>query len=97
MELLFSFYASYGCDSDYIRVYEGVDESGIFRANLCGTHHRYPPIVVGTGNLFVRFHSNGNYQFHGFQASFTASGDQALSEIETLLVFVSALHFGGQV
>lgn len=56
-------------------MYEGLDENGILRSTLCATYEGYLSIAIGTGNVYIRFHSDGsNNHQQGFHATYRISG-----------------------
>lgn len=70
------FPCSGSCAKDYLRIYEGDNEGGILRATVCGEDGTLSSIVVGTGRVFVRFHSDEAVQLGGFRVALKISGKQ---------------------
>ncbi|XP_072431088.1 cubilin [Chiloscyllium punctatum] len=57
------------CDSDYVAVYDGLDETALMLRKLCGS--LISERITSTYNvLYVRFRSNGSNEHKGFKAVF---------------------------
>ncbi|XP_067863171.1 cubilin [Heptranchias perlo] len=57
------------CDSDYVAVYDGMDEAAPMLEKLCGG--LIPGRITSTHNaLYVRFRSQGSNEHRGFRAQF---------------------------
>ncbi|XP_055955066.1 ovochymase-1 [Patella vulgata] len=53
------------CDSDYLAIYDGVNDTAPLLVKLCG--HILPASVVASSNLmFIKFHSDNSTQGKGF-------------------------------
>ncbi|XP_048462936.1 cubilin [Rhincodon typus] len=57
------------CDSDYVAVYDGLDEAAPVLGKLCGS--LIPKRITSTHNvIYVRFRSNNSNEHKGFRAQF---------------------------
>ncbi len=60
--------SSISCPYDYLKFYDGRLVSSRLLGAYCGTVH--PEVIYSTGRyLFVKFHTNGNSTFRGFNIS----------------------------
>ncbi|XP_038652379.1 cubilin [Scyliorhinus canicula] len=57
------------CDSDYVAVYDGLDEAAPLLGKLCGG--LIPGVITSTHNkIYVRFRSKNSHEHRGFRARF---------------------------
>ncbi|KAL9950262.1 hypothetical protein ACROYT_G042737 [Oculina patagonica] len=72
--------ASYDCQSDHVKIYDGRNSSATLLGKYCG---RYDPFHVETftNNMFIIFRSDRSLNFGGFRAFFNAIALRPLREM----------------
>ena len=58
---------------DYLRVYDGTDTSGVLLRTFTGSPTVPDDVVASSGNMYLYFHSDGNFTAPGFVASWTTT------------------------
>ena len=62
------------CNCDYVRAYDGSDNTAPPMGTACGSHT--PDPFSASGNtMFIVFHSDAETQFDGFSSLYGGSGD----------------------